>query len=379
MAAGQQQQPSSGDNSLAPVWITVLIFVTGYLIWYFGHAYIVSFMFFLNMIQAKLVNLVLGPNVLKQEIMLMQAVNPADIDWGDLVELTTRVGEYTRYPFALILIICAVVLYRSNVTLKFRKTYDMKSLREQEQANWPCIVPVVSQKDLVSTDINTGPWAMALTPMEFARKYNLLRKEDAILDNPEPGQEMTAGIRRGDAKRVFTLQLGAYFDGFEHCSPQVRALAAVFMARMNRDRGAAQKILETLDKTCVTGKPDYRVADPILQKYANSTLVKEVIQKHAYTLTVMAALLAASRDDGVVPSAEFLWLKPIDRRLWYVLNCVGRQTAYPEVGGPFAHWRAEQEMKRPSLTPMIDEAIRALEVAVKEVKLSPKELKGLKP
>ena len=93
----------------------------------------------------------------------------------------------------------------------------------------------------------------------------------------------------------------------------------------------------------------------------------------------MASLLAAARDDGVVPSSEFLWLKPIDRRLWYMLNCIGRQTPYAEVGGPFAHWKAEKAMGRPSLIPMIDEAIKALEVAIKEIKLSPKELKELQP
>ena len=93
----------------------------------------------------------------------------------------------------------------------------------------------------------------------------------------------------------------------------------------------------------------------------------------------MASLLQASRDDGVVPSSEFLWLKPIDRRLWYVLNCVGRQTPYSEVAGPFAHWKAERAMKRKMLVPMVDEAIRALEIAIKEVKLSPEQLGELQP
>ncbi len=374
--AGQQQQ-QSGDNSLAPVWITLLLFLTAFLIWHFGHRYIVSFVFFLNILQAKLIGLVLGGSTLQQEVMLMQTVDPQDIDWGDLVELTNRVGEYMRYPIAAILVFMAFFLYKSNVTLRFKKTHNMNSLKTQEQANWPCIIPAVKQLDLVSQDVNKGPWAMALTPMEFARKYKLLRKEDAILDNPMPGQEMTAGIKRGDAKRVFTLQLGPYFEDFSSCSPQLRAMAAVFMARMNRDREAADLILKTLDRTYADGKPDYSVANPTLEKYKNTELVQEIVQKHAYQLTVIAELLLAARDDGVVPSAEFLWLKVIDRRLWYMLNSVGRQTPYSEVGGPFAHWRAEQVMGRRSLTPMIDEAIRALEIAVKEVLLSPKQLKEL--
>jgi intracellular multiplication protein IcmP len=173
------------------------------------------------------------------------------------------------------------------------------------------------------------------------------------------------------------MQLGPYWSGFNNCPAHTSALAAVFIARMNRDRDAANNILKVISKTFISGKPDFSVAKPILKKYQNTEIVQEILNKHAYTLTVMASLLNAARDDGVVPSSEFLWLKPIDRRLWYMLNCVGRQTPFSEVGGPFAHWRAEKEMGRRSLVPMIDEAIKALEIAVKEIKLKPRQMEEL--
>lgn len=380
--AQQQQQSSggggSGDNSMAPVWITVLLFITAFIIWKVAHEYIVSFVFMLNIWQAKLITLFVNDATLEQSIRDMQTINPASVDWDQFLALTGSVGNYIRYPVVAILVLLAFFLYRSNITLKFRKTHDMKTLRSQEQQNWSAIMPIIKE-DLVVQDVNKGPWAMALTPIEFARKYHLLKKDDAILDNPLPGQEMTAGIRRGDAKRVFTLQLGPYFDGFDHCSPQAATMAAIFMARMNRDRTAANDILKTMNKSCALGKPDFSVARAVLKKYQNTELVQEVLAKHAYLLTVMASLLQESREDGVMPSAEFLWLKPIDRRLWYMLNCVGRQTPFPEVAGPFAHWCAEKAMGRRSLVPMIDEAIKALELGVKEVKLSAKELQELKP
>ncbi|HAU1422194.1 TPA: type IVB secretion system coupling complex protein DotM/IcmP [Legionella pneumophila] len=374
----QQQQQSGSDNSMAPVWIVILLFITAYFVWALAHQYIVSFVFTINIWQARLVNLFLNNQLLANQIYLMQTLDPNTVNWDQMVTVMRAVGDYMRYPVICILVVLAFVLYNSNVTLKYRKTYDMKSLRAQEQFNWPAIMPIVKE-DLVSQDVNKGPWAMALTPMEFARKYNLLRKDDALLDNPVPGEEMTAGIRRGDAKRVFTMQLGPYWDGFERCSPQAYALSAVFMARMNRDRDAANNILKVLDKTFVDGKPDFSVARPVMKKYQNSELVQEVVAKHAYVLTVIASLLEAAREDGVVPSSEFLWLKPVDRRLWYMLNCVGRQTPYSEVAGPFAHWKAEKEMGRRSLVPMIDEAIRALEIAVKEVRLTPRQMEELEP
>lgn len=374
----QQAQQSGSDNSLAPVWIVILLFFTVFVIWKTGHQYIVSFVFQLNIWQAKLVNLFVNSKDLTNQIYIMQTIDPSSVDLDQLLFLTRNVGNFMRYPIVLALIVLSIVLYQSNIVLKFRKAHDMNTLRAQEQYNWPAIMPIVKE-DLVNQDINKGPWAMALSPMEFARKYNLLKKDDALLDKTVPGMEMTAGIRKGDAKRVFTLQLGPYWEGFEHLSPQAYALAAVFIARINRDRDAANHILEVIDKTYVSGKPDFAVARPTIKKYQNTELVQEIVGKHAYVLTVLTSLIIAARQDGVVPSAEFLWLKPIDRRLWYVLNCAGRQTPFVEVAGPFAHWRAEKEMGRRSLVPMIDEAIRALEVAIKEVKLSPRQLEELEP
>ena len=374
----QQGQQQSGDNSMAPVWIMAFLILVAVLFWYYGRAHIVSFVFSITLFQAKLVAFFMGSSVLSSEIYMMKTLDPATVEWSQLVELTSRVGSYLRYPFCFILACLSVILYKSDVTLKYKRIHNMKTLRAQEQSNWPCIMPVVNQ-DLAKQDINSGPWAMALSPMEFARKYNLLKKEDVLLEVQAAGLEMTAGLRRAEAKRYFTLQLGPYWTGFDKCPPQAAALAAIFLARLNRDRKAAAHILRELDKTSLTGKPDYSVAFPTLQKYQACEQAQELAQKHAYLLTFMASLLKLSRDDGVVPSCEFLWLKPVDRRLWYMLNCVGRQTPFAEVGGPFAHWRAEQVLGRASKVPMIDEAIKSLEIAIKEVKLSPKELQGLQP
>lgn len=376
--APQQQSSQNTDNSMAPVWIMVLLFLTAYFVWVVGKKYIVAGVFAANVFQAKIVLWLVNSPQLSDAVFLMQTIDPATVSWAKFTELTGIVGAYIRYPVIVILVLLAILLYQSNIILKFRKTHNMKTLRAQEQFNWPAIMPVIKE-DIVDEDISKGPWAMALTPLEFAKKHHLLKKDDALLEKQLPGMEMTAGIRRGDAKRVFTLQLGSYWEGFEHCTPQAYALSAVFIARIMRDRDSAGKILETIDKTFALGKPDFSVARAVLKKYENSSEVQEIIAKHAYTYTVIASLLEGARQDGVVPSAEFLWLKTIDRRLWYMLNSVGRQTPFPEVGGPFAHWKAEKAMGRRSLVPMIDEAIKALEIAIKEIKLSPKVMQELKP
>ena len=372
-SAGQQ---GGGDNSLAPIWIFAFLVVASTLLWHFKHEWIVRFVFFFDLMQARLVNILWPTEPLAELIINLQTLDPFSVDFNTLVALTVQVGMYMRYICAFILVCMAFVLYQRDISHQFCKVYSMKTLRQQEQENWPAISPVI-REDLVKASIDEGPWAMALNPMEFSRKYNLLKKGDLLLDTMAPGLEMTATIRKPDAKRIFTMQLGPLWEGFLKCQPHVKALAAIFLARVNRDRDSANQISNHLSKSFAEGKIDYSPAYPILKKYMESELVNDLNQQHAYVYTFMATLLEKARLDGVVPSSEFLWLKPVDRRLWYMLNCVGRQTPYAEISGAFAHWKAEQVMKRRSLTPMVEEAIKALEIAIREVKLTEKELGAL--
>ena len=108
-------------------------------------------------------------------------------------------------------------------------------------------------------------------------------------------------------------------------------------------------------------------AAKLLKKHKDAKLIKKLESRHAYVSTVMAALLELARTDGVLATADFLWLKTIDRQLWYILNNVGRRAAYPEVAGAIAHWRIESRMQRKLITPMIEEAVKALKLAIAEI------------
>src|SRR3990167_5097965 len=112
--AQQQGQSGGGDDSMAPVWIMVALFIAVYVIWLMARVQIVSFIFFIDILQAKLVALVLGPSTLSNEIQVMQTIDPASITWTQLMQLTGNVGNYTRYPLCAFLLCMAIVLYRSD-------------------------------------------------------------------------------------------------------------------------------------------------------------------------------------------------------------------------------------------------------------------------
>jgi len=87
-------------------------------------------------------------------------------------------------------------------------------------------------------------------------------------------------------------------------------------------------------------------------------------------------MLVLARKEGVLATADFLWLKPTDRLLWFMLNSVGRQTAFAEVSGPFAHWNVEQAMGRRLMVPMVEEAVNGLEAAIKDILYIPDSEEG---
>ena len=377
MAQQQQQGGGGGDSAYGPIWIVVGLFIVGWLTWTYAKSYIVSVLFAINIVEANIVSLF--TDSLNNDIYMMKTVDPSAVTWEQLSAVTAKIGNYFRYPITLILIFCASLLYFSDVTRKFRRTHSMNSLRKQEQNNWTQIAPVINL-DLVDQDINKGPWAMALSPMEFARKHKLLRYDEFAPQDPKrPGIPITAGIRRAEAKAAFVLQLGNYWRGYEHLPPHLLALCAVFAARVNQDRDGAATLLREIDQSIMKGGIKFTGAKALLTKHANQRSIQECAAKHAYVFTFMPSLLLLAREDGVLATADFLWLKTVDRRAWYVLNSVGRQTPYTEVAGIFAHWKAEKALGRKSMVPMVEESIRALEDEIKTIKLSPEELGALEP
>lgn len=377
-----QQQQSGQDSGLGPLWISLLILLSIIGIWMMFKPQIVAAVIHVKLFEAHIIAFFTTrlDALIAQLTNLIPAVRAGQVDLiniDDIQFISKTVGEYTRYPIVALLTLLALILYRSDITSKFKNTYSMKTLLKKEYVNWPQISPVV-ELDLVAEDVNKGPWAMAQSPVEFAEKNKLLRKEI----NPgaqETGRRASEAskwiVAKGEAKRVFTLQLGPYWEGPDVLNEHTRALFALFAAKMNRDRKGFDVLIKQINRSAITGKLDFTGHQELLKKHYNTKLVQRILNNHAYVMTVMATMLSIAREDGVFPTADFLWLKPIDRRLWYMMNSVGRQTPFAEVSGPFAHWLAEKELKRKSMVPMVDEAVKALELAFKEVLYKPKEEK----
>lgn len=374
MAAPQQGNQS--DNSASIIWGVAAIFAAVGMIWFAFKDFLVYFFLAIKLYEVNFLSLFSEQYFAPLRAAITAAMaHPGAVKFPELVKMGQAAGDFLRIPFVVILFILAFVVYLGNTTRVFKRAYSMRELAKLEQDNWPQITPVVNL-DLIKTDIDKGPWAMALTPMQFCKRYRLLEE---IRPQRREGMarkgwdKVEIVLRRGEANKAFALQLGPLWKGADKLPPYTKALFAVFAARTNADSVAAAKILVQLSLSSSSTKLDMTNVDALLKKHLDSKLVKQVIESHAYVLTVMASMLEKAREDGVQASADFLWLKPLDRRLWYTLNTVGRQTPFVEVGGVFAHWVSEKEAGRKLLVPMVEEATKALEIALKEVVYRPDE------
>lgn len=374
-AQQQAANNQANDNALDFLWIIVMIVAAAVLIWVFGKKYIIQGLFFVKTYELLAVQYVLTgwknfvnfthlplptPNMrIIDEWKTYVQTSSDNVPVESLLNVCTGVGKYLSIPVAAILSILGLIIYRSNLASKFKRIFNMQRLKVLDQREWPQITPVL-KLDLVGTDLNEGPWAMALTPMEFCKRYNLLKIE-------KENNKTQATLLSGAAHRVFSLQLGPIWNE-KRLPIHVKALFAIFAARANRDRDNADKLLLQIAASAAdTGKLNFTGSEELFTKHCSSKLAQRVVQRHGYLLTIMPSMLELARTDGVLASAEFLWLKPVDRKLWYILNSVGRQTAIPEVAGIFAHWNAEKTIQRPLQVPMVEEAVKAMEVALKEI------------
>lgn len=374
----QQQQQGSSDSSMDFLWILGFILAGIILTWWFGKVYITTGVFYTRIYEihaiqfifkylqqaAQIVGFSLPDTGLDSWLLYIERNLGGSVEFSNIVALSTAVGSYIRYPLILLMLLGAGVVYSTGPGNKYRHIHSTKTLKQSEKVLWPQITPVVDL-DLIKKKLDDPPWAIALSPMRFCKKHDLLNVE-------QTGGEYMATLKRGKAFRMLSLQLGQKWSGLKALPMHHKALFAIFAARINNDKKTAEALMDQISASAPAGsKPDFSGVDAVLRKHAGSKEVGKIVSLHGYVTTVLASMLVGARGVGVIATAEFIWLKPIDRRMWYMLNSVGRATAVPEICGAFAHWLAEKRLGLPLMVPMIDEAIKGLELSLTEVIYKP--------
>ena len=314
--------------------------------------------------------------------------DPASLSWETMQKVLHYTGSWIRWPFALLLVLFGVAATFMGRVGGLVRRFNMESLLRNNAESFPCLRPVVGRgKYLLSPEsYDSGPWKIARTPAQFALENELLLNEQGKPFSPEqalknglPSTELSAwGNARLDEKKalaVLTEQLGKPFEGYEGLSPCRRTLAVAFLAYANGDKKGCVSMLDMVSSSY--NEIDGNVDCPVLTDTAFEKRLKKAWARHkdvlseknmashaAYELPWFMALLYRARQKGVLASSQFLWLRPMDRLLWYALNQCGGRAAWAEGFAAWAHYTAEEQEGKALTEPHVAPAVASLKEAL---------------
>lgn len=355
MTPGQQAAKSDGKGSddFGTILIAAVLILLGiYVLWVKQHANIVGAVIAVREPVLALMGFVSEPAA--RLAARLDAVDAAALEYEAFKALLGETGRMVRWLYLPVILGASIYVYFGGFSSRFRRRHTMKSLVLQEKKVWPEIAPV-AHLDLVNEDMFKGKWAVSISEREFAHLHKLILPDGAL--------------DRERAARVFAAQLGPLWRGPEALKPHERALFAIFCMRVGEDLegslAALRRLALNFEKPPF--KPDYSWVDAAIAKHIQNPLIQKTLARHAYVTTVMATLLQLSRSTlGVLATPMWIWLKPIDRRLFYVLNNVGRHGDFVEVAGVMAHWKTEKKLGMSLPTACISEAVNGLDKGLKD-------------
>ena len=363
MYGGNNRNSAMDGNETIVVAIGLFLIVI--VIFAFFHREIVGALLWVKYIELKIIDFFIPGRSFVGLERWVGTARAGSVSYHELFLLSAEVGSVLKYPCFLILLLLSGINYWLHPDSNFNEIETRASLAKKIAGVFP-VTKVVEDLNLIKTPLDSGPWAMGMTPVEFARRNKLFIRKSITKKEKNPAIEIDT-LR---AKMIFSSQLGPRWKGINALTPYQKALFGIFAAFANYQRDEAEKVLEhvaaSVKKSHLNkGRHDFSGAGTLLRKYANSTVVKEVTSKHAYVTTVFTELLERARLSGIVANASFLWLKPCDRLLWYTLNNVGRKAVYSEAAGVTAHWKVEKSVGCALADPIVDEAVKGLDEVLK--------------
>lgn len=305
----------------------------------------------------------------------------------------TFLGQTYYFTLLPVVLFAAWWLWRHPVVMRYTGMLSLDALIQRNLVLYPHIRPAFFH-DLLNEDPDDGPFARALDYRRFAERNGLLLDENdhvvlwrnwfSTSDTPasEPPDETgdaskpripipypAVALSAPATRDVFAKQLGLIWPKRTELPgdvpPFVRALFGILAARTARDTKAADNALHEMNRSWTERKDGNhkmkcKKALKLVPKYIGNAEVQDVLQRHTHQNTIMSAMLSTAQlRAGAFHSALFLWLKVVDRPLWYAMNQVGRRVAWPEAGGVRAHMLAENKRGCAISDPVVESAIRA--------------------
>lgn len=279
---------------------------------------------------------------------------------------------------------------------------------------WPYIkvVAPIMEKIVKNSDLDSGPNAAPKIPIMWMQENKLLNEVKPKRERElfTVSQRVKFTLDRPKAYLALAKNLGRPWAGVSDLNFNERCLFAVLVphiyGRVRESRLTNRKILNHFG-LCIVEKSKKKIAeskknleveiekvikkyeesfslpyfdveefddpyDPILSSFQTldseqdmfkkgDKLIRETLLTHRYVKSIFFSLMEKSWTYGVLSSGELLWMKAIDRDLFYVVSQQGRNSAFVEVAGCWAHYLYESSLGFKMLSPQLFNGIRALD------------------
>jgi len=340
--------------------IFVLLFVAGWAVWTFARKAVVLPAFASNLLMIEAYNLVIGlkEGGLRYRDYIYAAfdgrLNVArDVTWEDFSTVRTTVGTQVRWVISGIIAALAVVIVFRMKGDGFKRVFSLAggkfgpSLAIEAARQWKTAT-AGAYFDPDGLDKNILP---ARTPMEWMREHDI-KFEDGMLD-------------RDAAEKAFAEQLGKPWHGVKRADLPVQTFMVLAMMHATRSK-IAMSSREAVSIAWAAGSNGTAKMKEIVEEALKDeklvSRIDKVAAKHAFAHTAVVAILdVARKKGGVFPAADFVWVRKVDRNLWYAINNVGRRRFHTEGAGVISHFFAERVVGSPLPEPNVDEAINGIE------------------
>lgn len=309
--------------------------------------------------------------------------DPAALAWDQVMSVLRYSGKWIRWPYALALAALGVAAIYMGRTSGLIRRLNMESLLRHNAESFACLRPIVGRGiHLLSPEsYDVGPWRIARSPVQFALEHGLLLDKNGVsftedqalrrglahTDLPAYGQ---AHLDAEKAAAVLRAQLGEAFSCVAGLPAGRKALACAFLAYAEGKKKDCLKILdavsssyrETESPACpILEKPNFqRNLERTWQRHKGLLVDPLLIRHAAFELPWFMALLTLARRKGVLASSQFLWVRPLDRPLWYALNQCGGRAAWAEGFAAWAHYTAEERAGKTLFEPRLEHAVSRL-------------------
>ena len=315
---------------------------------------------------------------------------PADMTWKQVrlcVELASAPWRF--FAWIVFLPMGVYAYFGSGRLTRCRRKYTMRQLMVVMSERFPSLTTATRFDFLAPESYTSGPWRVSMSPIEWAWRHGVWYQSvphkrrpprEWVFRKDPPGNliynerspvlrdpKIRASLRFDAAKAnaLFVKQLGGPFTGWKGLPWYAQGLAAAFVAFGSGPEGrkAGQAFLDQMSRSVHQDQQgrivvDVTGAEDLWTHYVKKSEGHEALEPHkSFWRVWMVGALDYARSRGTLSSSQFIWLRGVDRTLWYALNQAGGRRPWVEAIGIYAHHDAESEIEQVILEPeMLDAA-----------------------